>query len=67
MLDFLIVLVHTTISADGPFSQSRSHILIDPFINYVNSALTKVIDLIISDGDAGFFQLPFYTLAIIYN
>ena len=25
MLDFLIILVYTTISADGPFSQSRSH------------------------------------------
>ena len=28
MLDFLIILVHTTISADGPISQSRSHIII---------------------------------------
>ena len=27
MLDFLIILVHSTINADGPFSQSRSHFI----------------------------------------
>ena len=28
ILDFIIILVYTTISADGPFSQTRSHTLL---------------------------------------
>ena len=43
MLDFLIILVHTTISADGPFSQSRSHIV----HVYIYPEILMVIKLVI--------------------
>ena len=45
MLDFFIILVFTTISADGPFTQSRSHIYILFYLNNNNIIIEIMYNL----------------------